>query len=99
MVECVYRTYLKHLKSLSIDLLEDGYVISIDVTILSNRAIVSFIEIAETMLDNYSDKSKRIKYLLFKNILTNEQLNVLRQNNYNEAIISKYFSYRAEQVA
>ena len=90
---------MDNLNSIATDLLDGDNVISVDTSSVSNETIVSLAAIAETHLDN-TDKSKKIKHCLFKNVSWNQELNQLCQNGNSDVTIaiSKYFSFKDEQV-
>ena len=91
----VFAKYVDNLSNIPIDLL-DGNVFRIDLKSSSPEEIVFVFDVAEKRLDN-SDKSKRIKSLLFSNISYN-QWNALHTNNFRDFTIQAYFPHIDKQV-
>ena len=54
-------------------------------------------KVAENKLDT-SEKSEKIKSLLFRNCISYEQWNVFRKNSDTSGVIEKYFPYIDRQV-
>lgn len=96
-IECFYPQYLGNLNEIPFKLLGTDNVISVDGSCLSTETIIHLADVTEKQLDK-GEKSALIKRLLFKNISWNSRLNELSLNAHIDVTISRYFSYKKEQV-
>lgn len=76
----------------------DDQVISIDLKDLSTATLISLVQIAQDRLNNVdSEKSEKIKRLLFRNNISFEQQDQLEIHHSHELML-KYFGFGFEKV-